>query len=149
MVIVGFTGTSDGLTRRQHESLIGVFELLNPTEFHHGDCFGADTQSHEVALKFRNHIKIVIHPPIDPKARTFCQTREGDVILDKKEYLDRNHDIVDACSVLIATPGTMGEVLRSGTWATVRYARKQKRTLHIVFPDGSVQIEPGSVHLST
>ncbi len=41
------------------------------------------------------------------------------------EELDRNRDIVAAVSILIAAPETDIEEQRSGTWATVRYARKK------------------------
>jgi hypothetical protein len=41
----------------------------------------------------------------------------------EKSYLDRNHDIVDSCSILLALP-TGQEILPSGTWATIRYARR-------------------------
>ena len=39
----------------------------------------------------------------------------------ERQYLDRNRDIVAAVSQLIATPSQDEEVVRSGTWATVRY----------------------------
>jgi hypothetical protein len=55
-----------------------------------------------------------------------------------KPYLVRNHEIVDDSQVLIAAPKEFTEQLRSGTWATIRYARKIGRTVRIVFPDGSI-----------
>ena len=58
-----------------------------------------------------------------------------------KGYLDRNHDIVDAADVLIAAPSGTTEKRRSGTWATVRYARKLGRTICVVLPDGVVRTE--------
>ena len=58
-----------------------------------------------------------------------------------KPPLDRNRDIVDACDVLIATPKDFVEELRSGTWATVRYARKQRKPLVIVWPNGETTTE--------
>ena len=53
-----------------------------------------------------------------------------------KDYLVRNHDIVDVCDVLVATPGQKEEQIRSGTWATIRYARKIRKQIIIVYPDG-------------
>src|SRR5262245_55419877 len=52
-----------------------------------------------------------------------------------------HRQIVDETEALIATPRGFKEELRSGTWACVRYARKAGRTLHIVWPDGSVRAE--------
>jgi predicted Rossmann fold nucleotide-binding protein DprA/Smf involved in DNA uptake len=60
------------------------------------------------------------------------------VVHTPKAPLDRNRDIVDAAAVLIAAPKEMTETLRSGTWATVRYARKQGKQVWIVWPDGTV-----------
>jgi predicted Rossmann fold nucleotide-binding protein DprA/Smf involved in DNA uptake len=53
--------------------------------------------------------------------------------------LDRNHDIVGACDVLIAAPRQPKEIRRSGTWATVRYADQFGRVIALVVPDGEVQ----------
>ena len=50
-----------------------------------------------------------------------------------KPYLDRNRDIVDACEVLLATPDGP-ERLRSGTWSTVRYARKIGKPVEVRLP---------------
>jgi hypothetical protein len=68
----------------------------------------------------------------DDSKRAFCQ---GDVVLTPRPYLVRNRHIVDASSVLIATPKG-DEELRSGTWSTVRYARKIRRdfTIKIIAP---------------
>jgi len=75
--------------------------------------------------------KIVIHPPKNPKQRAFCKGHET---REEKEYLVRDHDIVDECDLLIVVPKTRKEELRSGTWATVRYARKQGKQYSTIFP---------------
>jgi len=54
-----------------------------------------------------------------------------------KEPLARNRDIVNMSDILIAAPGEKAEVLRSGTWATIRYARKMSRKLLVIYPKGS------------
>jgi hypothetical protein len=53
--------------------------------------------------------------------------------------LERNKHIVHNCGWLIAAPKEDSETLRSGTWATIRYARKLRRPITIVFPNGEVQ----------
>lgn len=113
---VGFTGTQRGMSERQKEALEAI--LAAAYELRHGDCVGGDKEAHEIARRLG--LRVVIHPPSDPKKRAFC---DGDVILPPKPYLVRNHDIVEAVSVLIAAPRIDEEELRSGTWATVRYAR--------------------------
>jgi len=54
-------------------------------------------------------------------------------------------DFVNECDVLIAAPGEFVERKRgSGTWGTVRYARKLGRPLVIIWPDGVVVWPDGS-----
>lgn len=121
---IGFTGTQRGMTDTQRTR---VAELLKrASEFHHGDCVGADAQAHELALALK--IPIVIHPPENPNKRAWCQ---GGLVLPPKPYLERNQDIVDQTEILIATPFE-AETLRSGTWATVRYARRRGIPIWIV-----------------
>ena len=65
----------------------------------------------------------------------------SDEVRDPLPYLERNRAIVDACDILIACPKGMQEEQRSGTWATVRYARRRDRPIVIVWPDGTVTRE--------
>ena len=141
MMIVGFTGTQHGLTKSQLFRLMKILSKLKEhgmTEFHHEDCVGADERAHAVVLSLEAEADIIIHPPDDSSKRAFC---DGDHIWDEKPYLDRKQDIVDACSVLVACPQGREEELRSGTWATVRMARKAGRNIWFVFPDGDDRIE--------
>jgi hypothetical protein len=121
---IGFTGTRAGMTPTQIEELRGALAFafeLGFDEFHHGDCVGADAQAHAIALEIG--FDIVIHPPIVADHRAYSQ--DFDQIRSSKPYLERNHDIVDETRFLIAAPKQPIEVVRSGTWATVRYARKK------------------------
>lgn len=130
---VGFTGTQRGMTVQQALSVKRLLRLFEWTHFHHGDCIGADAEAHEIAIE--RGLKIVLHPPEidDKRAWKFSEdTRRP------KPYLDRNHDIVDECWYMVAAPGEDVEQLRSGTWATVRYARKLHRSLWLVLPSGEV-----------
>lgn len=123
-VIVGFTGTQVGMTRKQIDNLRAQLPHLMigtaPFEFHHGDCIGADAEAHEVALACG--YEIVIHPPEYESKRAFCSGAAS--VKPPRPYLERNHDIVNAADVLIAAPRTLQEEVRSGTWATVRYWKK-------------------------
>lgn len=142
-MIIGFTGTRIGMTYRQKHVVEGIlydfFEVTQDAmcddpdwtfEFHHGDCVGADEQFHNMVFEWG---KVIIHPPEFKSMRAFCKS---DYILPPKPYLERNHDIVDASELMIATPKESEEILRSGTWATVRYARKKKKIVIVVYPDG-------------
>ena len=127
-MIVGFTGTQVGMTPEQMAAVREALANPNTKEFHHGDCIGADEEAHNIAVEF--HIPIFVHPPVNPNKQAFC--REG-FHFEPRPYLIRNHDIVDACNLLIATPRGPEE-LRSGTWATIRYASKIGRQLLIIEP---------------
>ncbi len=127
---IGFTGTQQGMSDKQtiqfHALILDRFFF---TEFHHGDCIGADEEAHILVREFLPEVKIVVHPPINPQKRAYC---EGDVVLPKMDYLARNKNIVNATDILLATPKTLEEELRSGTWSTIRYARKLNREVYIL-----------------
>jgi len=137
-VNLGFTGTQRGLKPKQRATLRYLFIELQLHILHHGDCIGADEAAHRVAIG--GGVRVIVHPPTNPKLRAFCQ---GGEILPEKPYLERNRDIVDAGGGgLIACPSTFTETLRSGTWTTVRYARKrQDRRIWLIFPDGTFKPE--------
>ena len=131
---VSFTGTKNGMTDYQHTRLLEVLSELclekGVEEFHHGVCVGADEEAHAVALCFK--IPVILHPPIDQKSMAKCLMAKE--VREPKPYLVRNRDIVDEGDLLIAAPATKWEVLRSGTWATVRYARKKNKVIIFIWP---------------
>ena len=133
---IGFTGTRKGMTEYQKDVLdkmFWVWSRLEPQEikFHHGGCVGADEQAHYLATKYG--MTSVCHWPTDRKFVAPITPHEH---RDPKPYLDRNHDIVDETDYLIACPKSEVEIRRSGTWATVRYARKIGRPLLLIPPEG-------------
>lgn len=130
---VGFTGTQRGMTPGQRDrfraTLLELVDAPGPHEFHHGDCIGADAQGAEIARELG--FKLVAHPPTNDYKRAFVKS---DASWTPKPYLARNHEIVDAVELMIATPGEHTEQLRSGTWATIRYARRQRKPLKELMP---------------
>lgn len=132
---IGFTGTQNGMTDEQRANLLTYLANESVT-FHHGDCIGADAEAHELALYTAQDI--VVHPPIDERKRAFC-VGANVVWREPLAYLDRDRAIVDETIELFATPALMAEELRSGTWATIRYARKQGKPVTIIWPDGTVE----------
>lgn len=79
-----------------------------------------------------HNISIIIHPPINSSKRAW----KNGILKKEKEYLDRNHDIVDCSDILITCPKEDVEQLRSGTWATIRYAKKSNKKTIIIYPSG-------------
>jgi len=140
MTVLGFTGTRGGMTISQRLEFITQWRRVETrfgpiTSFHHGDCLGADAEAHDVA-KILMCPFIDIHPCNLPAQRAY---REGNLVRHPMPPLVRNRHIVDDSDVIIGCPKGMEEELRSGTWATIRYARgKPKKTLVIIYPDGSI-----------
>lgn len=132
---IGFTGTREGLSEYQKDEVVCWLREIQPTEVHHGMCRGGDTDFHLLVLEgldahegIVTDCKIIGHPPINKKdyVRVTC-----DEYREEKDYLVRNKEIVDSVETLIACP--LGEeTLRSGTWSTVRYARKQGKEVIII-----------------
>ena len=136
---VGFTGSSEkhgGMTDAQKKTLTEKLKELKRNgaiEFHHGDCNGADADVHDIASKlgYETHV----HPPDDSSQRAF---KQGDVIHEEKPYKDRNKDIVNSSDIVLgAVRGDEKSYPRSGTWATLRYARNQKVPHEVIQRDGS------------
>lgn len=132
-MIVGFTGTQHGMTPPQFETLQRIFNKVRLTELHHGDCVGADAEAHVMA-KTKGK-KVIGHPPIKSDKRAWC---ECDELREPAAYLKRNRAIVDATQVLVGCPSTMKEILRSGTWSTIRYALKRSKPVYVILPDGTL-----------
>jgi len=129
---IGFTGTRRGMTDAQSLKLWSLLDRPRRRTFHHGDCIGADSEAHDIAVAYG--YRIHIHPPIDAKHRA---GRLANKYSEPLEYLARDRAIVDSVSLLIAMPAGP-ETRRSGTWATVRYARERAVELVVIMPDGSV-----------
>jgi len=119
---VGFTGTREGISVNQHRELIKFIKENDFTELHHGDCVGADAQMHEYTRLFKPNCIIVVRPPKNEIRRAWCQ---GDIIKEPMDYIPRDRLIVDSVDLLVACPLRDEEELRSGSWTTIRYARKQ------------------------
>jgi hypothetical protein len=136
---LSFTGTRKGITLRQSATLSSQAEALTASsklvKLHHGDCLGADLAMHRIARELGWFV--VIHPPTNTSERGYC---DGDERRPPQDYIERNHQLVREGDFLWAVPEGP-ERLRSGTWATVRHARKLGRGVVIFWPSGNVTIE--------
>jgi len=138
-MILGFTGTRDGLSDRQKVGLIKTMlsfhEHEGIEEVHHGCCVGADREFHDFAKWLLGIHRIIAHPPTDKRLM-------ADMLLELPvkqvrsplPYLDRNHMIVKESDFLIAAPAQPKEIQRSGTWASVRYAKRIGGRVRILMP---------------
>jgi hypothetical protein len=105
------------------------------THFHHGDCIGADAQAASYAKQLG--FTLVCHPghPRDKNNTMYrAFTTFNDVMHEVKPFAVRDRDIVDAVDTMVATPVGLEEI-RSGTWTTVRYAKRQEKPVRIIYPE--------------
>jgi len=138
---LGFTGTREEPTQAQIDWLTEFFRQEKPTELHHGACVGSDWAAHRVAA---GNFAIVVHPPIDERlmVRASKLMIYRDVlILPPAPYLERNRHIVDNTDRLVAfsRAGDDMNTMKSGTWATVRYAKSQGKPVDVIYPDGQAR----------
>lgn len=137
MTILGITGTRTAPTPEQLRALAQA--VVGAHEVHHGDCVGADRFAHYAALAVRHARsfwpRIVIHPPKVAAYRAFCL--DADAVEPERHYRERNAQIVQRAGRLFALPSDYEKrAPRSGTWMTVRMARRHGVPVEIVLPDG-------------
>lgn len=147
---IGFTGSRDGGT----PALLGVLndlvinQFILATEFHHGCCVGWDELACLLVgycVRLNPDFRRIAHPGDLEWLTSDVAKTHSELLLPNKPNLARNRDIVNACDWLVACPRTFIEEQRSGTWSTVRYARKTGRRITILYPDGTLAEEPGTV----
>ena len=135
---LGITGTRKGLTEDQFKELKEfILEINEVTHLHEGDCIGVDDQITQMFQELRPEVKVICHPPIKTGTQAFGTY---DKIHKPKPYLERDKDIVNNSQYLWACPCGK-EIVRSGTWATVRYARNKGILITIIMPDGEIIYE--------
>ena len=132
-MIIGFTGTREGMTELQRKKCHEIILELDPIEIHDGCDMGADRQFFEIidSLRTRSIIKTFGHPST---IHSRSYTKGRDFIYSPEDPLVRNHAIAGSSFHIIACPLQETEILRSGTWATIRYATKLGIPITIISP---------------
>lgn len=101
---------------------------------HHGDCIGADAQFHAIARELGWRVAVYPGPEGDGD-RAGC---DHDELRAPLTHMKRNKALVLESHRVMAVPADMTPQPHGGTWKTIEMARKAKKPLVIVFPDGSV-----------
>ena len=142
-----FTGTQRGMTPAQSARIEILLRFLGVTRVLHGACEGSDREFHDLTKGILREL----YPGTPEQAEwASAHVAPGDRVWpvpnDAKPQISRDHRMVDRAPILIAAPRGRHEVLRSGTWATVRYAMGRLKakpphavTVYLVFPNGDVQ----------
>ena len=126
---VCFTGTREGMTDEQLKQVGELLAIAKPDRVRHGCAVGADRQFHALAEPGTRDL----YPSNPEQSRwALANVVKGDNVCAELPPLVRNKEMVDQSTLIIATPRSAVEELRSGTWHTIRYARReQKRRTHI------------------
>lgn len=151
--VIGFTGSRQGFTDAAHASLYHA--LVEYRRYHarlaahHGGCVGADRIFHELAREvWGEAAHVTIHPASNVHHRV-RDLDDADEVRPASLARDRNEAIVRATiggGVLLACPWAAegaDESLRSGTWQTVRLARRLVGGCVRIDPDGVVSSDRG------
>jgi hypothetical protein len=138
MLHIGFTGTRHGMTPAQADALaarLAPYAEAEAWAFHHGDCQGGDAEAHQIAWMLGAIVHV--HPPDNDTWRAYCAGPSRVLRHAPLPYLQRNQAIVEACDVLLAAPRQAQEERRSGTWATIRDAKKLGKPVIILPPEAA------------
>ena len=134
---VSFTGSRQGMTAAQKESFNHLLYEMGILVLTHGDCIGADADAHCLAIEAGAEVRK--RPSNIETQRAFSEG--GEIVAQPEAPLSRNKKIVDDGEQLVACPATFQEELRSGTWATIRYARKTRKPVTIIWPNGRLSLD--------
>lgn len=131
---VSFTGTRSGMSAWQKQQLEKFFtdHRGEISVLAHGACMGADVEAHYLARRILG--KSVFIAVFPSTAKTRIRVLNFDFEAEPMKPLERDQEIVKlGCDVLLAAPLQMSEVLSSGTWSAVRYARKRHVPVQIMW----------------
>jgi len=136
----GFSGTRAGMSHTQYEIIRVCLSIGKPAIVRHGGAHGSDTEFHalwreECPLRFAD-----IWPADQARVKLF-DGQDHVAMNSVRPPLTRNEEIVKRSTFLIAAPHSQKEELRSGTWTTVRMARRIHVPVLIVWPNGVMTLD--------
>lgn len=141
-IVVGFTGTRQGCTEVQARVVSTIVaEAIAFAEGHrldlmglHGDCVGADARFDAICRELG--ADVACRPCTLERFRAHTGSRELALPASSKV---RNAAIVADSSILIGTPPGP-QIMRSGTWQTIRMGWRAGAPTIVAMPDGSASL---------
>lgn len=138
---VGVTGTRNGMTEAQKVAFTKTIQSFDPVWFGHGDCVGVDDQAATIVHGlFGDDCVIARFPPMgddsDPLRANNPHFHEEHV---KQNHFARNRSIVDASELVIVIPMQYTPQGQGGTWYTYDYARKKRKKVWVIWPNGATE----------
>lgn len=137
MIILGITGTRAGPRPAQTAAAVKFIRGIKPYRVVHGGAPGFDMIAHGIAEATRTVREIEVHPATEARGHGII-LGAGVIVYPELPALERNKIIVKRIYGLLACPKTDDEDLRSGTWATVRYAREAGVPVYLIKQDGTI-----------
>lgn len=135
---LGFTGSRHGMSNKQKKAFIQFIADCPETitEFHYGDCIGADEQAIMLLVELGGGGVLYSHPATlsstwDAQYRAHTATKWpelGIIEVPAMNPLSRNIVIVESCDLLLATPARDSR----GTYHTIRYADNLGKTVKVL-----------------
>jgi hypothetical protein len=139
---IAFTGPVE-ITDVEAYAVRCALERARPADVYiSGAAYGVDTAAALAAMELHPAAEHRIYVPAawhNAAAVEELRDRGATVIaVDRADstaasYMARNERMVAECTALIGFPYTLTEELRSGTWATIRRARRARRGIRL-FP---------------
>jgi len=124
-----FTGTRSGMTDGQKAEVERLFVELRVTTLYHGAAIGADEEASLIAQRLGINVRAFPgNVDADRSKHAHADSWEK-----PESPLARNKAMVKRAHFVIAAPDGP-ERPRSGTWATIRFARDEGKTVHLVVP---------------
>ena len=143
-MVLAFTGTRQGATEQQLKTAILHLSLEPQHYILNGACEGADRAIHGAILDagLGGKVRFEFWPSNEEQNKWALKVlRPKDLLFGIEKPLKRNNFMINRAEGLMAMPKGYREALRSGTWATIRYARKIKKPVTIVWPNGTFVTE--------
>lgn len=130
------------MTDKQVESLDKVIGTLAKRFstigiFHHGG--GAGSEERAALLARVKGLKVTAHPTTNVNHRSRRLSLTSHIIMPPVDNALKNRNIVNISDLMIAAPYEEREVMRAGTWSTVRYTRLLAKPIIIIYPMGLVE----------
>jgi predicted Rossmann fold nucleotide-binding protein DprA/Smf involved in DNA uptake len=142
MRAVAFTGPLE-ITDVEAFAVRCACERVAPADVYiSGAAFGVDTAAALAAIDLYPDAEHRVYVPAAwHNSEAVEQLRERSALIVEvgstgsaaASYMARNDFMVADCTALIGFPYTLAEELRSGTWATIRRARRARRAIRL-FP---------------
>lgn len=145
------TASQQGLTAEQlREAVTWLFAQSSIEVHRNGGCIGGDAMLASVIALLDPKPRIILHRGDTPHKWSPLVEHVASEIVEPTGNIQRNHDMCDLARLsgqgyLLACPREFSEVLRSGTWATIRYGRdKVKLPTRVIWPDGTSTVWNGA-----